>query len=387
MSSSSPLFIGVDGGATVVKAWAIVEREGFLAATGERVACEHETLPGFAPVPLALQLEPAAAEPPPEPDEPDEPDESDESGESGESGESHGPEGLEDAQAWVVVHAAADAVARVAEREGAPAVRLGVCMPGVPTPDGRGIRAMRNGPRLPRFLARLEECLAVRGVALAGRPERLWSDGEAAVAGEEHGVDGALRGVRTALVIGCGTGVAEGWKLAGRCLARDAAASRFTPAWELAAEGRPFEDVISMRAMNAEYRRRAPAATGFPEAAAVRGDALARALLVETADAFAQLLYLRMAALAESEPGAILERIVVGQRSARLLADPALAPWFGEPLRNRLAALLREAQDGAMLAGYLAGGHPDPGLVVPSRLPAAPAIGAVALEMGLVVGA
>jgi len=40
-----------------------------------------------------------------------------------------------------------------------------------------------------------------------------------------------------------------------------------------------------------------------------------------------------------------------------------------------------------MRAGYLAGGRPDPMLVVPSRLPAAPAVGAVALETGRAGGA
>jgi predicted NBD/HSP70 family sugar kinase len=319
-------------------------------------------LPGFTPAPLALQLEELADSAP-------------------------DPDVIEDAQGWVLVHAAADAIVQCAEGVGGDVLRLGVCMPGLPTADGRGIRAMRNGPRMPRFLARLEECLAGRSVALAERPARLWADGEAAVAGEEHAVGGAAHGVRNVFVVGCGTGVAEGWKLAGRCLAREEASLRFAPAWALESGGRPFEDVLSARAMNAEFLRRNPGATDFPEVAATRGDPIAQKLLGETAEVFAELLFLRMIALAESDSGAILERILIGQRSAPLFADSALVPWFAEPLRNRLDALLREAQDSAMRAGYLANGCLDPELVVSSRLPAASAIGAVALENALAGGA
>ena len=88
------------------------------------------------------------------------------------------PDALEDAQAWVLVHAAADAVERVAERESAPAIRLGVCMPGLSTQDGRGIRASYAVPG-----AQLDKGAAVyRSLADAGaeflnhgsRPHAEW---------------------------------------------------------------------------------------------------------------------------------------------------------------------------------------------------------------------
>ena len=57
-------------------------------------------------------------------------------------------------------------------------VLCGICMPGLKTEDGRGIARMLNGPAIPDYLDRLEERLDI-SVA------RLWSDGFASGVGEE----------------------------------------------------------------------------------------------------------------------------------------------------------------------------------------------------------
>jgi hypothetical protein len=64
-----------------------------------------------------------------------------------------------------------------------------------------------------------------------------------------------------------------------------------------------------------------------------------------------------------------IERVVLAQHTARLYADERLAPHWRAPMLARLAELC------------------DPGVVellVPSRLYEAAALGAVALDLGLV---
>ena len=76
------------------------------------------------------------------------------------------PGGLEGAQARLWLESSARAIASVAEEAGKTRARIGICMPGLKTADGRGIAVMRRGPRIPDYLDRLEALLAEGGLTL-----------------------------------------------------------------------------------------------------------------------------------------------------------------------------------------------------------------------------
>lgn len=264
------------------------------------------------------------------------------------------PEERAAAEAWIEDTAAC--VGEVLERAHARRALLGVCMPGLKTPDGRGIEWARHGPRVPALLDRVEARLGELGVELVAPAAGLYSDGDCCAAGEEHAADGAFAGVRTAWYAGGGTGLAEGLKLDGRLVAMDAVAGWLPKAWRLPwRAGASLEDALSARGLNARCGGRVEER--------VERDAAARDAVLEAVDALAGLAEGRRAAL-RAHAGLELERVVVGQRLGRMLAD----------------ARLEFAR--AALAGALAArGLPDGGWLVLSPRLEAPALGAAALAL------
>ena len=139
LPSSEELLLGVDGGATEVKVHEILvlEREG-----GQRLdlgpasaSLLYDRAPGFEPLPMAQQLLESQRG-------------------SLRLGDAEREEGR------LVLDSFLRAIASVAEQAGRKRLRIGVCLPGVKTADGRGVVAMRNGPRMPAFLALLEAGIA-----------------------------------------------------------------------------------------------------------------------------------------------------------------------------------------------------------------------------------
>ena len=353
-----PQLLGVDGGATAIRAWRLgFGRGGWLEAVGEPVERPLHRLEGFRPVPLAAQLD-----------------------ERRQGRLRIGA--IEEAQGLASIRAAADAIAEAARRGGEGRVLLGLCMPGLKSANRRGIAVMRHGPRIPGFLDRLEEALAGCGLECAPRPARLMDDGEAAGWGEEAGCGGRFGDVGSALLIASGTGVAEALKLKGRLAP---AREHLAPPWELTApDGALLEDRASMSGLCAEWTRRSGSRVPpFPEDRAIAGDPIAREVLRGCAIGIADLVFERIQALASSEGGAVLERVVLGQHAARLFADEALAPLFRGPLERRLAGRIAEEGEDALGETWLAGDDLEPGRLAPSRLRAAPAIGAVAVALRL----
>ena len=233
-----------------------------------------------------------------------------------------------DVQTCVV--AAAACIAKVAERGGAGRVLFGMGMPGIKTADGRGILKALHGPVAPDFLDRLEARLASIGVELERPCARLDGDGYLCGVGEEHAEEGLFRAVRNAYYVGGGTGVAECLKLDGQVIALEQAHVR--RAWELDAE-----EGVSLASINASLRERGgeKPLDVFDEAARSRGE--------------------RFRQRCEELP---LERVVVGQRLGELFARPEL--------------------QGLLPRGLAAAGV-KPALVVLSRFPEAPALGAAVL--------
>lgn len=189
--------------------------------------------------------------------------------------------------------------------EGEP-VRVGFAMPGVKTPDRRGILRLNHAPPVPDYLDRLAALLAVPSVL-----GPLGSDGEMAVLGETV-APGQLVGIRNAYYLGGGSGLAEGLLVDGRSVPVESVLKR---AWELG-----LEPQLSPAGWNALFEGKA----GRPPAPSLEEEALAGGLAAVVLRTGARNLTEFIARrLGELETlGIRLDRIVLGQRFGRLPEPP-----------------------------------------------------------------
>lgn len=368
------LLIGVDGGATEVKAHAVlVLAEGAaltLALGPEAASMSYERRADFEPLPMAEQLRELERDAP-------------------------RPSAAELAQGRQLVADAANTILSVASQAECERVYVGVCMPGLKSTDGRGIVALKNGPRMPAYLAELEAALADGGLELAQPIPALASDGDACALGEECDSQGALRRVANAYCVGGGTGIAEAFKLAGALVSLDALAPHVRKAWQMESRlGAGFEELVATRGINQRYAARSarhvPGDRGeYPEVRAKAGDRIAREVLGDTARALAELVFERLALLHAGAPkvargqlphaGTLLDRVVVGQRLGQLFDDPELVPYLRDPFEAELALALERSGHHVLREHYLDGAALRAELVYASKLRAAPALGAAAL--------
>lgn len=378
MACEAPLLIGVDGGATEVKAHAVAQVGGDHSEArsyelrSESAARCYTRVDGFEPLPIDEQLAQRDA------------------GRIA-LGEAERAQG----DLWVV--AAAEAIAEVARLAGADSLLVGVGMPGLKTEDGRGIAAINNGPRIPDYLDELTVALHELGVKLAAPLPALQSDADCCGIGEEHAADGLFRGVPHAYYVGCGTGIADALKLRSALVPFDRARSWLLKAWQFdSALGPTFEQLVATRALN-EVATRLSGNDAFPEVAAAAGDPVATAWLDTAALVLAELICERLttiksgraalphrgAAYAELDSqhaylGTILERVVVGQRVGQIYADARYHAFFAANVNRYLAAMINATGDAVLCGACLAndGGALRPDLLVASKLRAAPALGA-----------
>jgi hypothetical protein len=338
---------------------------------------------GFAPVPLAEQL---AQHP----------------------SDHYGILDDERRQAASWLQSAVEAVCEVASRCGGNRVLVGIGMPGLKTADGRGIAVINNGPRVPDYLDDLQQRLADSGVELAAPIAALGSDADYCGLGEEYAAEGLFRDVQNAYYVGCGTGIADALKLGGRLVPFDAAKSWILKSWQIpSALGPVFEQLVSAASLNRVYAALSGRAPIYPERAAAAGETRAQVWLSTAALVLAELMFERLwtvkngraqaphrgAAYLELNPqhefrGTILERIIIGQRLGQIYADAAYENVFAEKLVSALAAFIAGCGDAELARACLAPtAHPDqveqsrvptlrPGFLIPSRLRAAPALGA-----------
>jgi len=356
MTHASMLAIGVDGGASGVRALAVCRRaDGLLEAAGEVARCDHE--PFDATDFVAQRAE--AADP-----------------------------RLADVEIEAArerVRATADVVAAAADAaKGSRRIALGICWPGQKSADGRGIVVMRNGPRDPAFLDQLEPELAARGIELAAPIPRLASDGVTGALGERWAALGGMRDVLNALYFAGGSGLAESLLVAGRVRALDEltppvpkAFELRIPAWRTTLKDLDrglavYEDVLSPGrwsppASHVHRVRQMGEARGHVDwSIAVRHDPERTSSTLHMA-AMALVRYIqdRMQRLRE-QAGVVPERAVVGARLGALIAMPETR----EMLHDRIVEHLRAA------------GLPDD-FVRASTLLEAPCFGAAALALGL----
>ena len=374
-SPANCILLGVDGGATEAKAHQVLcddldNPKSFRLAPAAS-ARVYPAQNGFSPVPVAEQL-----------------------------GQRDAPnlsrDEIEIGARWVT--SAAEAIAETARSAGGKRLIVGIGMPGLKTPDGRGIAVINNGPRIPDYLARLETLLRERGFDLAAPIARLGSDADYCGIGEQWAADGLFRDVENAYYVGGGTGIADAFKLKGQLVSFDAARDWIRKAWQIpSAQGATFEQLVSAKGMNAGYAEHVGIApvVRYPEADALAGKELAIAWLAAVADALAELVVERLDTVANGRRplahrgadyaklhadhpyrGTLLDRVVIGQRIGMLYADPRYRAVFAVHVDAALVRHVRALGDARLAAHALAGDAPRSGLVRPSRLRAAPALGA-----------
>jgi len=388
------LLIGIDGGATEAKAHAAacddLDNATAFELRSEAASRIYPPAAGFVPVPVMEQFTQRDA------------------------GKIELTAG-EVAQGKLWVAAAAEAAVEVARTCGARCVLVGMGMPGLKTPDGRGINVINNGPRIPDYLQQLEQHITAAELELAAPVAALGSDADYCGLGEEYAAEGLFRDVGNAYYVGCGTGVADAMKLHGKLVPFDAAKSWLQKSWQMpSALGATFEKLVSAKSLNRVFeemtevtKRRSDEATEgacatasqspFPEAAAIEGNPVAVAWMDTAALVMAELIFERLWTIKNGRAeaphhgeaylaldanheyrGTLLDRVVIGQRLGMIYADARFADVFSMKLDKNLATLIADSDDAELIAACLAsdGKALQPGFVCASKLRAAPALGA-----------
>ena len=388
MDLSNVLLVGVDGGATAIKAHAVTcgdfDTPADFALRPESSTQVYPRIGSFSPAPLGLQLSERETQT-----------------------IELAPAEREQGKLWVTTAAAA--IEDVSSACDNRRVLVGIGMPGLKTEDRRGISAMNNGPRIPDYLESLERDLAERGVDLVAPIAGLGSDADYCGLGEEYAALGLFHDVDNAYYVGCGTGIADALKLRGELVPFDEAREWIQKSWQItSAIGPTFEKLVSASWLNRVYARMTEAAWGegdeasqgpYPEVKAAAGNADAVAWMHTAALVVSELIFERMWTIKNGRPdvphrgnayarcnaeheyrGVLLDRAIVGQRLGLIYASKPYRHVFGEKLEACLAGLIASSGDKAMCAEYLTETSEGPllntGFLMPSKVRAAPAIGA-----------
>jgi len=376
------LLIGIDGGATETKAHEVLVSGSWRNPKfqlGERSASrKYKMLSEFKPVDVAQQIK-----------------------ERNEGAPRLTPE--EELQGKEYIISTAEAVEEIVQKVGRKNVLIGMGMPGLKTPDGRGINAINNGARTPDFLDQLEQRLRTAGLEPIAPVACLGSDADYCGIGEEYDTEGQFRRVKNAYYFGGGTGIADAMKLDGELVPFDHTKDWLQKAWQIASSlGPTYEKLIAAKAMNENFARMEKStldnyvkAGKFAQVEAMSGNPRAQFMMNLVALLLAELLFERMytlhcgrekacyrgaayMALKTDHPyrGKSFQRIVLGQRIGDIYADAQYRKVLRNPLHANLAASIQNFAPPEMQDAYLKNGKIKPGLIVASRLREAPAIGA-----------
>tara|TARA_X000001036_G_scaffold64111_1_gene54720 strand:+ start:973 stop:1986 length:1014 start_codon:yes stop_codon:yes gene_type:complete len=126
-------------------------------------------------------------------------------------------------------------------------IKIAISMPGIKTPDKRGIQVMINGPRMPKFCQNLEKIIP----SLLAPIAKIEDDSKMCGLGEEFHPKGEFKNIENGYYLGGGTGSAECLKLNGKIITFDESKEWIGKAWELRLEnGQTLESVSSMSGIN-----------------------------------------------------------------------------------------------------------------------------------------
>ncbi len=306
-------------------------------------------------------------------------------------------------------NACADSIIEICKQCEQNSVLVGIGMPGLKTPDQRGIAVMANGPRQPQYSNQLEAILKGAGIELVAPINHIGSDAFYCGMGEEYASDGQFRSVANAYYLGGGTGAADAMKLDDQLIQTDSVKNWFVKTWEMQCpEGRSVEYYVSSRGIQILYAELVKQSLAeldssglFPpriKELALNGDEAAVETFEKVAKYLALLLYERLTTLYvgwqslfdfvnpdRREPlknhdfrHHLFDRIIIGQRLGDLLSESIDDKVFGKPFVHSLTLLLKESAvlDDAARLHYCPNGQLAENLIVFSKLREAPALGA-----------
>ena len=133
-------------------------------------------------------------------------------------------------------------------------ILMGIGMVGLKTKDLRGIGAIANGPRMPRFCIQLENALNKSNIHLHKPIQYIGSDADNCGIGEEYGKDGLFKDIQNAYYIGGGTGTADALKLKNELIPLDNISSWIAKTWEILNENNiSMEQYTSLQGIQSIY--------------------------------------------------------------------------------------------------------------------------------------
>jgi len=380
------LLLGIDGGATKVSGYQVLANDSNLTFDLSSVHAEksYSEIPGYLPdfkaVDIPTQLK---------------------------QRDEHAIQltEAEKQQGAVYVEATAIVIEQMVQQTGINNVLIGLGMPGLKTPDKRGIEVVANGPRILNYASLLEKRLELANVHLVAPLHQIGSDADYCGIGENYAKDGMFRGVDNAYYLGGGTGVADALKLKGKLVFFDQIKPWMAKSWEMKADdGRSLERFASAGGIQSIYAEIAGKDVAelnrqkiYPlqmASMALNGDETARKTFDLVVQNLSLLLFERLTtiyagwqglftfvnpnrpALSKEHEylGTLLDRIIIGQRLGELMDSEAGQIVLRQPLLQRLKDLVAsaEALDAAARHHYE---NPEK-LIVTSKLRAAPALGA-----------
>ncbi len=286
-------------------------------------------------------------------------------------------------------------------------VVIGVGLPGLKTKNKRGISAMANGPRMPRFLVNLEKSLKKEGYTTLNPILAIGSDADYCGLGEQWGDAGGMRGVNSAYYFGVGTGIADAMLLNGKNVPFDDCKPWIAKTWEMMAnEEDSYENLLSARGIQTRYGKLVEKSQEELEEMeiypwqiyerALEGEDIAIEVVEQTAQALSELFFHRIQTLALGAPetllqdasrvleteheylGDVFERIVVGQRLGDIWEFKKFTPLLLDPVNEKLGRMIHSsALPADVKAKYLTKTNRlRDDLIVHSELRHAPALGA-----------
>ena len=378
------ILIGLDGGATKVSAWQIEQTlKGFVLGSihSEKTYSSFPPFnPEFTPVDIQTQLE--------------------------EINSSIALTDSEQKQGQAFIHAFTDTISELSSDE---EIIIGIGMPGIKTTDGRGIAAMANGPRIPKFCDELEKALSENSIKLAKPIHHLGSDADYCGLGEEYADTGLFKSVENAYYLGGGTGAADALKLEGNLVPLDETKSWLLKSWEMKNNDNiPLERYASAGGIQSIYSTYSGKSISslnrdkiFPNIIldlADQGDEAATETFSDISFNLAELLFERIQTInagwsdqfgfvnpnretpSSQHPfiGTTLDRIIIGQRLGTLLELSEGLGIFWEPFVYHLTQLINESDhiDSIAKSAYLNKKQLNQNLIQISMLRDAPALGA-----------
>ncbi len=378
------ILIGLDGGATKVSAWQIEQTlKGFVLGSihSEKTYSSFPPFnPEFTPVDIQTQLE--------------------------EINSSIALTDSEQKQGQAFIHAFTDTISELSSDE---EIIIGIGMPGIKTADGRGIAAMANGPRIPKFCDELEKALSENSIKLAKPIHHLGSDADYCGLGEEYADTGLFKSVENAYYLGGGTGAADALKLEGNLISLDETKSWLLKSWEMKNNDNiPLEHYASSGGIQSIYSTYSGKSISslnrdkiFPNIIldlADQGDEAATETFSDISFNLAELLFERIETIysgwegrfgfvnpnretpSSQHPfiGTTLDRIIIGQRLGTLLESSEGLGIFWEPFVYHLTQLINESYHINSIAksAYLNKKQLNQNLIQISTLRDAPALGA-----------